>query len=111
LKKVASAAEARKNEAKKRSLHRVNEHFELNFDDASASAVVFQRAGNWEIGHVITTMPLVPPGTLASRLGSAGRPYYMRQMQQGNLCKKEKHHQIEMSQMWRNSEPGKIHSG
>jgi ABC-type multidrug transport system fused ATPase/permease subunit len=45
LKKVASAAEARKNEAKKRSLHGVNEHFELNFDDASASAVVFQRAG------------------------------------------------------------------
>jgi hypothetical protein len=51
LKKVASAAEARrkcplrvKNEAKKRSLHGVNEHFELNFDDASASAVVFQRA-------------------------------------------------------------------
>jgi hypothetical protein len=35
----------------------------------------------------------------------------MRQMQQGNLCKKEKHHQVEMSQMWRNSEPGKIHSG
>jgi hypothetical protein len=33
-----------KNEAKKRSLHGVNEHFELNFDDASASAVVFQRA-------------------------------------------------------------------
>jgi hypothetical protein len=51
LKKVASAAEARrkcplrvKNEAKKRSLHGVNEHFELNFDDASTSAVVFQRA-------------------------------------------------------------------
>jgi hypothetical protein len=33
-----------KNEAKKRSLHGVNEHFELNFDDVSASAVVFQRA-------------------------------------------------------------------
>jgi predicted ATPase len=44
LKKVASAAEARKNEAKKRSLHGVNEYFEVNFDDASASAVVFQRA-------------------------------------------------------------------
>jgi hypothetical protein len=60
LKNVASAAEARKNEAKKRSLHVVNEHFgvsqarlpEPNFDDASAdserretsSAVVFQRA-------------------------------------------------------------------
>jgi hypothetical protein len=51
LEKVASAAETRrkcplrvKNEAKKRSLHGVNEHFELNFDDASASAVVFQRA-------------------------------------------------------------------
>jgi hypothetical protein len=51
LKKVASAAEAGrkcplrvKNEAKRRSLHGVNEHFELNFDDASASAVVFQRA-------------------------------------------------------------------
>jgi len=44
LKKVASEAEARKNEAKKRSLHRVNEHFEPSFDDASASAVVFQRA-------------------------------------------------------------------
>jgi hypothetical protein len=46
LKNVASAAEARKNEAKKRSLHGVNEHFEPNFDDASASAVVFQRADN-----------------------------------------------------------------
>ncbi|PLX50520.1 MAG: phosphomannomutase [Desulfobulbaceae bacterium] len=44
LKKVASEAEARKNEAKKRSLHGVNEHFEPNFDDAAASAVVFQRA-------------------------------------------------------------------
>jgi hypothetical protein len=44
LEKVASAAETRKNEAKKRSLHGVNEHFELNFDDASASTVVFQRA-------------------------------------------------------------------
>jgi len=44
VKKVASAAEARKNEAKKRSLHVVNEHFEPNFDDASVSAVVFQRA-------------------------------------------------------------------
>ncbi|PLX48411.1 MAG: zinc ribbon domain-containing protein [Desulfobulbaceae bacterium] len=44
LKKVASEAEARKNEAKKRSLHGVNEHFEPNFDDASASAVGFQRA-------------------------------------------------------------------
>ncbi|PLX47398.1 MAG: hypothetical protein C0613_14075 [Desulfobulbaceae bacterium] len=41
LKNVASAAEARKNEAKKRSLHRVNEHFEPNFDDASVNAVVF----------------------------------------------------------------------
>jgi exodeoxyribonuclease V beta subunit len=64
LKNVASAAEARKNEAKKRSLHGVNEHFgvsqarlpEPNFDDASAdserretsSAVVFQRAGTGE---------------------------------------------------------------
>jgi hypothetical protein len=46
LKNVASAAEARKNEAKKRSLHGVNEHFEPNFDDASGSAVVFQRAVN-----------------------------------------------------------------
>jgi hypothetical protein len=55
LKKVASAAEAGrkcplrvKNEAKKRSIHGVNEHFELNFDDASASAVVFQRAAKAE---------------------------------------------------------------
>jgi hypothetical protein len=46
LKNVASEAEDRKNEAKKRSLHGVNEHFEPNFDDASASAVVFQRAVN-----------------------------------------------------------------
>jgi cell fate regulator YaaT (PSP1 superfamily) len=47
LKNVASADEARKNEARKRSLQVVNEHFEPNFDDASASAVVFQRADKW----------------------------------------------------------------
>jgi hypothetical protein len=58
LKKVASTAEARrkcplrvKNEAKKRSLHGVNEHFELNFDDASASAVVFQRADKFRLSR------------------------------------------------------------
>ncbi|PLX49039.1 MAG: hypothetical protein C0613_09175 [Desulfobulbaceae bacterium] len=45
MKKVASETEARKNEAKKHSLHGVNEHFEPNFDDASVSVVVFQRAG------------------------------------------------------------------
>lgn len=42
FKNVMSAAEARQNEAKKRSLHVVNEHFEPNFNAASASAVVFQ---------------------------------------------------------------------
>ncbi|MCB2183793.1 MAG: hypothetical protein KQH63_17325 [Desulfobulbaceae bacterium] len=41
LKNVASEAETWKNEAKKRSLHGVNEHFEPNFDAVSASAVVF----------------------------------------------------------------------
>ena len=44
LKTSASADEARKNPAKKRSLHGVNEHFEPDFDAASSSAVVFQRA-------------------------------------------------------------------
>jgi hypothetical protein len=79
LKNVASAAEARKNEAKKRSLHGVNEHFgvsqarlpEPHFDNASAdserrneerpsSAVVFQRAvkkgGADDLQHIYTRL-------------------------------------------------------
>jgi acetoacetyl-CoA synthetase len=43
LKNVASAAATRKNEAKKRGLHGVNEHFEPNFDAVAASVVVFQQ--------------------------------------------------------------------
>jgi hypothetical protein len=42
LKNVMSKAETRKKGAKKRSLHRVNEHFEPFFDAVSASAIVFQ---------------------------------------------------------------------
>jgi hypothetical protein len=43
LKNVTSVVEARQNEAKECSLHRVNEHIEPNFNAASASAVVFQQ--------------------------------------------------------------------
>lgn len=43
LKNVMSAAETRKKEAKKRSLHKVNEHFEPLFDAVSASAIVLQQ--------------------------------------------------------------------
>ncbi|MCB2181472.1 MAG: hypothetical protein KQH63_05575 [Desulfobulbaceae bacterium] len=53
LKNVASEAETRKNEAKKRSLHGVNEHFEPNFDAVSASAVVFQQPAK---GHEYETV-------------------------------------------------------
>jgi hypothetical protein len=42
LKKVASDGQARRNQLKKRSLHRVNEHFESDFNAAWPSAVVFQ---------------------------------------------------------------------
>jgi hypothetical protein len=38
-----SAAKARQNQPKKRSLQVVNEHFEPNFNAASASTVVFQQ--------------------------------------------------------------------
>jgi hypothetical protein len=43
LKNVTSEGKTRKNEAQKRSLHGVNEHFKLNFDTELASAVVFQQ--------------------------------------------------------------------
>jgi len=42
LKNVMSATETRKKEAKKRSLHKVNEHFEPLFDAVSASAIILQ---------------------------------------------------------------------
>ena len=43
LKKVASDGSARQKDAKKRNLHKVNEHFEQFFNAAMSSAVVFQR--------------------------------------------------------------------
>jgi hypothetical protein len=42
LKKTASESQARRNPVKKRSLHEVNEHFELDFNAAWPSAAVFQ---------------------------------------------------------------------
>lgn len=42
-KNVTSEALARQNSTKTRSLLKVNEHFEMNFNTASASAVVFKR--------------------------------------------------------------------
>jgi ATP-dependent Clp protease ATP-binding subunit ClpA len=52
LKNVTSKGKTRKNEAKKRSLHEVNEHFEPNFDTELSSVVVFQQpakagGGGW----------------------------------------------------------------
>jgi hypothetical protein len=43
---VTSEVEARRNEAKKRSLYMINEHFVLNFNAESASAVVFTQSGD-----------------------------------------------------------------
>ena len=43
LKNVGEAASARQKQAKKRSLHAVNEHFEPVFNEALATQVVFQR--------------------------------------------------------------------
>tara|TARA_R100001244_G_scaffold511_6_gene1038 strand:- start:495 stop:4259 length:3765 start_codon:yes stop_codon:yes gene_type:complete len=43
---VASAAEARQNSAKKRSLHAVNEHSEPGFNDASANAAALPQFDN-----------------------------------------------------------------
>ncbi len=43
---VASAAEARQNSAKKRSLHDANEHSEPGFNDASANAVALTQFAN-----------------------------------------------------------------
>ncbi len=60
LENVASADEARKNPAKKRSLHGVNEHFEPDFDAESSSAVVFQGAAEG--------------GNLAAGPGEGGAP-------------------------------------
>jgi hypothetical protein len=42
---VTSEGEARRNKTKKRSLYMINEHFELNFNAESASAVVFTQSG------------------------------------------------------------------
>ncbi|MGM8227035.1 hypothetical protein ACSV5M_10655 [Cellvibrio sp. ARAG 10.3] len=43
LENVCEAASARQKQEKKRSLHRVNEHFELVFNAAMATQVIFQR--------------------------------------------------------------------
>jgi hypothetical protein len=48
LKNVASEAETRKNEEKKRSLLEVNEHFEPNFDAVSARTVILQQPAKGE---------------------------------------------------------------
>lgn len=45
VKNVTSEGEARRNEANKRSLYMINEHFERNFNAESASAVVFTHPG------------------------------------------------------------------
>lgn len=42
LRKVASDGQARRNQLKKRSLQKVNEHFEADFNAAWPSAAVFQ---------------------------------------------------------------------
>jgi hypothetical protein len=42
LKKVASDGQARRSQAKKRSLRVINEHFEPDFNTAGLSVVVFQ---------------------------------------------------------------------
>ena len=57
LKKVASDGQARRNQLKKRSLHRVNEHFESDFNAAWPSAVVFQNFLNG-IPMKIINMPV-----------------------------------------------------
>ena len=44
-----SEAETRIKGAKKRSLHRVNEHFELLFDDVSASVIVLQQPAKLDV--------------------------------------------------------------
>ena len=62
LKTSASADEARKNPAKKRSLHGVNEHFEPDFDAASSSAAVFQRAGKGKNGSSVRVWVPGRPG-------------------------------------------------
>ena len=43
LKKVASEDQTRRNPVRKRSLRKVNEHFELDFNAGWPSAAVFQR--------------------------------------------------------------------
>ena len=43
LKNVFEAADARQKQAKKRSLCVINEHFELVFNTAAATQIVFQR--------------------------------------------------------------------
>jgi hypothetical protein len=42
LKKIASDGQARRNQAKKRSLRVINEHFEPDFNAAWLSVIVFQ---------------------------------------------------------------------
>jgi hypothetical protein len=49
-----SEAEIREKEANKRSLHRVNEHFEPLFDAVSASAIVLQQPANANMRNFVT---------------------------------------------------------
>jgi hypothetical protein len=75
LKNVFEAADARQKTAKKRSLHRINEHFEPVFNAAAATQIVFQQAvknGGYRrfvYGPAYTTLVLTIcslPDTLAS---------------------------------------------
>jgi hypothetical protein len=63
LKNVTSGGKTRKNEAQKRSLHGVNEHFKLNFDTELASAVVFQQPAKAHDpdGHFYVSFPKIQP--------------------------------------------------
>ncbi|NWL75540.1 hypothetical protein DM872_01540 [Pseudomonas taiwanensis] len=58
LKSVGEEAEARQGQTKKRSLRAVNEHFESDPNDASATQVAFQQAAmdDWRLSR--TTRPL-----------------------------------------------------